>query len=112
MFQNVLAIALFVIPGMAAELHYLWLARKAFVDDKFTSTVRALCFSSIILLLRCAISIAGGHGELMVQELFFTIGNVGKYIILSTVMVILMPNAYLLVDYIQSKKRLTHIEKP
>lgn len=100
---NVLAILLFALPGMAAELYYLRLAQKAFSDNKLESTVRALCFSLIVLLLRCVISMAGGHSEVLVQELFFTIGNVGKYITLSVLMAMLMPNAYLLIDHLLNK---------
>lgn len=105
MFLTLLAIVLFALPGLVSEFYYLRLIDGAFADNRLGSMVRALSFSMAILLIRCMISLSRGYGDLSVQDLFFEIGNVGKYILLSAVMSLLMPNAYLLVDHVLLKKR-------
>jgi len=104
MFFNVfLAIILFTLPGVVSEMYYLALEDKRFSDNIGLSIVRSLCFCLVILLFRCAISIARGYGELQIQELFMGIGNVLKYILLSGVLALLLPNAYLLINNIYCK---------
>lgn len=105
MFLNLLAIVLFALPGLASELYFLKLAGRSFSDNRLVSVVRSLCFSTVILLIRCAISLARGYGDLLVEELFFGIGNIGKYILLSGVMAVLMPNAFFLVDAWNGKRK-------
>lgn len=105
MFLSILAMVLFALPGLTSELYYLKLAGRSFSDNTLVSVVRSLCFSTVILLIRCAISLARGYGDLLVQELFFGIGNIGKYILLSAVMAVLMPNAFLLLDALNAKRK-------
>lgn len=104
MFLNILAIALFILPGAVSELYYLSLIGKDFKDNRPASITRGLGFSMAVLLIRCLISMSRGYGDLLVQELFWGIGNVGKYIMLSGVMSLLMPNACLLVRAMLKKQ--------
>lgn len=104
MFLNVLALMLFILPGAVSELYYLSLIEKDFKDNRPASITRGLGFSMVVLLIRCLISMSRGYSNLPVQDLFFGIGNAGKYIMLSGVMSLLMPNAYLLVRELIKKR--------
>lgn len=103
MFLNVLAILLFLLPGAAAELHYLMLEGRINEENRIISIVRGMCFSTVILLFRCLLSYCRGYGALLTQDLFFSIGNVTKYILLSAILVLLLPNAWLLLNQIYRK---------
>lgn len=105
MFGIVMSILLFMLPGLVSELYFLNLSNRIYTDNKLISSVRALCFSATVLLFRCVISMSRGYGGLPVQDLFLGIGNVGKYIILSAVLSVLMPNAYLLVESLLTKQK-------
>lgn len=104
MFLNVLALALFILPGAVSELYYLSLIDKDFKDNRPASITRGLGFSMAVLLIRCLISMSRGYGDLPVQDLFFGIGNAGKYIMLSGILSLLMPNVYLLVRTMLKKQ--------
>lgn len=104
MLLNVLALMLFILPGAVSELYYLSLIEKNFKDNRPASITRGLGFSMAVLLIRCLISTSRGYGDLLVQELFLGIGNVGKYIMLSGIMSLLMPNVYLLIRALLKKQ--------
>lgn len=104
MVLNVLVLALFILPGAVSELYYLSLVEKNFKDNRPASITRGLGFSMTVLLIRCLISMSRGYGDLLVQDLFLGIGNVGKYIMLSGIMSLLMPNACLLVRAMLKKQ--------
>lgn len=104
MFLNVLALALFILPGAVSELYYLSLIDKDFKDNRPASITRGLGFSMTVLLIRCLISMSRGYGDLPVQDLFLGIGNAGKYIMLSGILSLLMPNVYLLVRTMLKKQ--------
>ena len=105
MFELILSVLLLLLPGFASEQYYLNLTGRIYADNKLSSIVRALCFSAVVLLFRCVISMSRGYGVLSVQELFLGIGNVGKYILLSAVLSVLMPNSFLLVEKLLAKMR-------
>lgn len=105
MFELILSVLLFLLPGFASEQYYLNLTGRTCTDNKLSSIVRALCFSAAVLLFRCVISISRGYSDLPVQELFLSIGNASKYLLLSAVMTVLMPNAFLLVERLFAKMK-------
>lgn len=105
MFGTILSVLLFILPGLVSELYFLNLSDRIYTDNKLISIVRALCFSTAVLLFRCVISVSRGYGVLPVQDLFLGIGNIGKYILLSAVLSVLMPNAYLLVESLLAKRK-------
>ena len=105
MFELILSVLLLLLPGLASEQYYLNLTGRTFADNKLSSIVRALCFSAAVLLFRCVISYSRGYSDLPVQDLFLRIGNAGKYLLLSAVMTVLMPNAFLLVEKLLAKMR-------
>ena len=105
MFELILSVLLLLLPGFASEQYYLNLTGRTFKDNKLSSIMRALCFSAAVLLFRCVISFFRGYSDLPVQDLFLSIGNAGKYLLLSAVMTVLMPNAFLLVEKLLAKMR-------
>lgn len=105
MFELILSVLLFLLPGFASEQYYLNLTDRTFTDNRLSSIVRALCFSAAVLLFRCVISFSRGYSALPVQDLFLSIGNAGKYLLLSAGMTVLMPNAFLLVEKLLAKMR-------
>ena len=105
MFETVLAVLLFYLPGFASEQYYLYLTGRTYADNKRSSILRTLCFCVVVLLFRCVISVSRGYSNLLMRDLFFGIGNAGKYILLSAAMSVLMPNAYLLVEKLLAKTK-------
>lgn len=103
MFQNILELTLFTVPGLASELHYLMLIEEKFSEHKMLSIVRGLCFSIIILFFRCLYLISKGNGNLELSNLFLNIENTFHYIILSAILIFLLPNAHLLIHNIYAK---------
>ena len=103
MFQSILALTLFTIPGLASELHYLMLVKENFSEHKMLSIVRGLCFSIAILLFRCLYLISKDRKDLELSNLFLNIEDIFHYIILSAILAFLLPNAFLLIHNIYAK---------
>lgn len=101
MFSQLLMMLVLFLPGIVAEWYYLTLIEEKF--EKVKGIIRALSFSMIILMFRGLVSITRGYGEFPVYDLFSGIGNVTKYILLASFLVVILPNTYVVVPHLLKK---------
>lgn len=101
MVSEFLNIIVLFLPGVVSEWYYLTLNDQKF--EKGKSIIRALSFSIVILMFRGMLSISRGYGQLPIQDLFSGIGNVTKYILLASVLVVILPNVYIVITALINK---------
>lgn len=111
MLQIVIPWILFLLPGVAADRYYLYLCEGS-NKGSINTIVRILSFNILILTIRGMVSISRGYSNVPVQEIFSGIGNVTKYVLLASVLIILLPNIYVVIpELLQKYKNRTTFQK-